>query len=184
MIAVCVFCGSGAGRDPQYIKLAELVGREIARRGWRLVYGGGGIGMMGAVAQGCLDAGGLVTGIIPTFLMSKERAHPGVQEMREVGSMLERKRVMFELTDAFITLPGGLGTLDELLEALTARQLRLHDGPCALLNVNGFFDGLLEVLDRAVADEYLRQQSRDFLLTETDPNALFDRIEAALAERP
>lgn len=155
--SVCVFCGSRAGERPEFVQAARETGAALAGRGLTLVYGGGGKGMMGAVADGALGAGGQVIGVIPTWLMDKEAAHPGVQRMIPVDSMLERKKRMAELSDAFLVLPGGLGTMDELFEMATWSQLRLHGvaKPTGILNVGGFYDALLEWLGRAVRDGFV-----------------------------
>jgi uncharacterized protein (TIGR00730 family) len=156
-LAVGVFCGSAAGNRPEYIGAAQHVGAALAERGLTLVYGGGGKGMMGAVADGALGAGGRVVGVIPTWMMDKEAAHPGVQEMIQVSTMLERKTRMAELSDVFLVLPGGLGTLDELFEMATWSQLRLHgrSKPCGILNVAGYFDDLGDWIDVAVREGFV-----------------------------
>lgn len=155
--AICVFCGSSSGGRPEYVAAARETGAALASRGITLVYGGGGKGMMGAVADGALGAGGEVIGVIPSWMMAKEAAHPGVQRMIEVGSMLERKTRMAELSDAFLVLPGGLGTLDELFEMATWSQLRLHGRakPLGVLNVAGYYDDLRCWVDRAIADGFV-----------------------------
>ncbi|MFG0260376.1 MAG: TIGR00730 family Rossman fold protein [Phycisphaerales bacterium JB041] len=157
--AVCVFCGSSGGSRPEYVAAARTAGAEIAGRGLTLVYGGGGKGMMGAVADGALEAGGEVVGVIPTWMMGKEAAHPGATRMIEVDTMLERKTRMAELSGAFVILPGGLGTLDELFEMATWSQLNLHGGPkpIGLVNTLGYYDDLLAWLARATADGFVRR---------------------------
>lgn len=156
--AICVFCGSSAGSRPEYVAAAQETGAALAARGLTLVYGGGGKGMMGAVADGVLNAGGQVIGVIPSWMVEKEAAHKGVQRMIEVDSMLERKTRMAELSDAFLILPGGLGTLDELFEMATWSQLHLHGRikPIGILNTGGFYDHLQLWLSRAVADGFVR----------------------------
>ena len=155
--AVCVFCGSSGGARPEYVAAAREAGAAIATRGLTLVYGGGGKGMMGAVADGALEAGGQVVGVIPTWMMGKEAAHPGVTRMIEVDTMLERKTRMAELSGAFAVLPGGLGTLDELFEMATWSQLCLHGAPkpIGIVNTLGYYDHLLAWLTQAVAQGFV-----------------------------
>lgn len=155
--AVCVFCGSSAGNRTEYVDAARATGSALAGRGLRLVYGGGGKGMMGAVADGALEAGGEVIGVIPSWMVDKEAAHRGVQRMLEVETMLERKTRMAELSDAFLVLPGGLGTLDELFEMATWSQLRLHGRakPTGILNVAGYYEDLCAWLERAIDDGFV-----------------------------
>jgi len=148
---VCVFCGSRTGASPRYRDHAAALGARLVAEGWRLVYGGGRVGLMGALADAVLGRGGEATGVIPTGLMRRELAHRGLTELREVESMHERKAVMAALSDAFIALPGGFGTLEEIFEAVTWAQLGIHAKPCVLLNVDGFFDPLIAQLERAVA---------------------------------
>jgi uncharacterized protein (TIGR00730 family) len=148
--AACVYCGSQVGRDPRFRAAAEDLGRAFAARGITLVYGGGSIGLMGVCADATLAAGGRAVGVIPRFLCTAEVAHAGLSEQVVVESMHERKWAMFERSDAFIALPGGFGTLDELLEMITWRQLRRHDKPIIVLNVAGFFDPLLAHFERAI----------------------------------
>ncbi|MCC7387536.1 MAG: TIGR00730 family Rossman fold protein [Phycisphaerales bacterium] len=159
--AICVFCGSAAGNRPEYIQTARETGAALAARGIALVYGGGGRGMMGAVADGALEAGGQVIGVIPSWMVEKEAAHKGVHRMIEVETMLERKGRMAELSDAFLVLPGGLGTLDELFEMATWAQLHLHGRikPIGVLNSGGFYDHLRRWVERAVADGFIRSET-------------------------
>src|SRR5262249_19565137 len=149
MKSIGVFCGSSFGAKPEYTAAAREVGALLARRGIALVYGGGKVGLMGVVADAALAEGGRVIGVIPQLLMKKEVAHAGLTELRVVASMTERKLLMGELSDAFIALPGGIGTLDEFFEVWTWTQLGLQTKACGLLNVDGFFDPLIEFLDRA-----------------------------------
>jgi uncharacterized protein (TIGR00730 family) len=172
--ALCVFCGSSHGHDPQYAALADDVGREIARRGWRLVYGGGKVGLMGILANAALEAGGEVIGVIPRFLYEWEVGHDGLTELEIVDSLSERKRRMGDLSDAYLSLPGGIGTLDELFEALSWTQVRVENKPNGLLNRDGYFDGLLAFLDRATAEGFMRPEHRELLATGTEPAALLD----------
>ena len=159
--SLCVFCGSRVGTDPAYASTAEELGRSLAARGVRLVYGGGSIGLMGIVMQTVLDRGGEVTGVIPEFLMHREVGNPALTELVVVDSMHERKQRMFEIADAFAVLPGGIGTLDETIEIITWQQLRLHAKPIALLNVAGYwgaYEDLVEhIIDRGFADASIRE---------------------------
>lgn len=176
MRRVCVYAGASAGADPIFERAARELGELLARSGIGLVYGGASIGLMGAVADAALAAGGEAIGVIPTGLKRKEVAHEGLSELRTVGSMHERKAMMSELADAFVALPGGLGTLDELLEAATWTQLGIHSKPCGLLNVGGYWDCLVAQLDRAGSDGFLRADHRQVLLVETDPRELLRRL--------
>lgn len=173
---ICVFCGSNAGARPAYRQAAQTVGRLLCRRGIELVYGGGHIGLMGIVADACLSEGGRVIGVIPQALADKEVAHSGLTELRIVKSMHERKSVMAELSDAFLALPGGYGTWEELFEVLTWSQLGIQRKACALLNVEGYYDPLLAMADKALADGFLRGVHRDLLLADIDPERLLDRL--------
>jgi uncharacterized protein (TIGR00730 family) len=173
---ICVFCGSNAGARPAYRQAAQTVGRLLCRRGIELVYGGGHIGLMGSVADACLSEGGRVIGVIPQALADKEVAHSGLTELRIVKSMHERKFVMAELSDAFLALPGGYGTWEELFEVLTWSQLGIQRKACAILNVEGYYDPLLAMADKALADGFLRGVHRDLLLADVDPERLLDRL--------
>lgn len=183
MNRICVFCGSNAGHNPIYRSEAEKLGRLLAERKIELVYGGGNIGLMGAVADACLEAGGTVIGVIPEALMGKEVAgravdHRSLTRMEVVDSMHTRKARMAELSDGFIALPGGFGTFEEFCEILTWGQLGFHVKPMGLLNTNGFYNPLLALLDHAVSEGFLRQQNRDMALTETDIERLIDVMTA------
>jgi uncharacterized protein (TIGR00730 family) len=151
----------------------------LGRRAVSLVYGGGHVGLMGVVADACLNAGGRVIGVIPQALADKELAHRGLTELRVVGSMHERKAVMAELSDAFLALPGGYGTWDELFEALTWSQLGIQNKVCGLLNVNGYYDSMIAMADRAVAEGFIRDPHRQWLLSDTDVSRLLDRLNHA-----
>jgi uncharacterized protein (TIGR00730 family) len=175
---VCVFCGSNPGARPAYAQAAAALGLELVRRGIRLVYGGGRTGLMGVLADAVLTAGGEVTGLMPRALVAREVAHTGLTELRVVNSMHERKLGMAELADAFIALPGGLGTLEEFCEVVTWTQLGIHRKPCALLNVEGFFDALLQYLDQAVREEFLRPAHRAVVLAHHEPAGLLDALES------
>ncbi len=158
--SVCVFCGSSTPPDPAYRAAATSLAETVAARGLELVYGGGRVGLMGTVADAALAAGGRVVGVIPTGLFSREVAHTGLSELHEVGSMHERKALMYDLSDGFVALPGGLGTLEELAEVATWTQLGLHGKPVVLLDVGGFWDPLVAQLDRMVAAGLLKEENR------------------------
>jgi hypothetical protein len=173
---VCVFCGSSPGIDPVYADAAEALAVALATRGIGLVYGGGGVGLMGILADAVLARGGHVIGVIPDSLLAREVGHRGLPDLRVVASMHERKALMASLADGFIALPGGFGTFEELLEALTWTQLGLHAKRCGVLNVAGFYDPLLAQLDRAVSDGFLKPDNRSLLLASTDPDVLLDGL--------
>ena len=177
MEAVCVFCGSREGSRPAYAEAARRTGREIAHRGLGLVYGGGRVGLMGAVADAALEEGGEVVGVITEALISKEIAHAGLTKLHVVGSMHERKMLMADLSDGFVTLPGGYGTLEEFFEVLSWAQLSIHEKPCGLLDVNGFWDPLSTLFDQAVTEGFVRPDQRSLVLTEGDPRVLLERME-------
>ncbi len=177
MLSFCVFCGSNEGRNPAFASAARELGRAMAERNITLVYGGGNIGLMGILADTVLTGGGRVIGVIPGFLAEREVAHAGLTDMIVVDSMHERKARMAELSDAFIALPGGLGTLEELFEVWTWRQLGLHAKPCGLLNVSGFFDGLTAFLQHAVDERMLKAEHRAIPGVECEPRVLLDRLE-------
>ena len=176
--SICVFCGASAGRDPRYAAAAAAVGTELAGRGIDLVYGGGRLGLMGAVADAALAAGGRVTGVIPAGLVDRELAHRGVTDLRIVTTLHERKAVMAELADAFLALPGGLGTLEELAEVLSWAQLGLHAKPIGALDVGGFFRPLVADLDHAAAEGFVSDRHRDLLLVDDDLGRLLARFES------
>ncbi len=173
---VCVFCGASPGRDARYSVVARSVGEALARRGIELVYGGGAVGLMGAVADGALAAGGRVTGVIPAGLVDRELAHKGLTGLRIVTTLHERKAVMAELSDAFLALPGGLGTLEELAEVLSWAQLELHAKPVGVLDVGGFFGPLVAYLDHAVHEGFVAPRHRDLLLVDEDLGRLLERF--------
>jgi uncharacterized protein (TIGR00730 family) len=172
--AVCVYCGSSVGRDPLYAARAALLGERLARERLTLVYGGGNVGLMGVIADAALARGGDVVGVIPEQLVGWEVAHPGLTRLEVVSSMHERKARMFDLSDAFIALPGGFGTLDEMFEMLTWRQLGLGDKPCAFLDVDGFYSPLVAMLDRMVDERFVREEHRRDLWHGEDMDALFE----------
>jgi uncharacterized protein (TIGR00730 family) len=173
---VCVFCGSKHGRQTGYTMAARKTGRVLAERGIGVVYGGGDVGLMGEVADAALEAGGEVTGVIPSFMVGQEVAHAGLTRLDVVDSMHERKARMAELADAFVALPGGWGTLEELFEVVTWAQLGLHAKPVGLLDVGGFFDDLLQFLDRAVAEGFVTEAHRGLLVADDDIERLLDTM--------
>jgi uncharacterized protein (TIGR00730 family) len=175
---VCVFTGSSPGGHVQYALAAQQFGRELVARGHELVYGGGRVGLMGVLADAVLASGGKAVGVIPEALAAKEVAHPGLTDLRLVNSMHERKALMADLSDAFVALPGGFGTLDEFFEILTWAQLGLHAKPCGILNVGSYFDPLLAFLDHAVTERFVKLQHRDMIITAESPGDLFDRMAA------
>lgn len=173
---VCVFCGANAGASPLYVEAARAVGTALADAGITVIYGGGGLGLMGAMARGAIDAGGEAIGIIPESLLQFEPPPDRLTELRVVTSMHQRKALMVELADAFVALPGGLGTLDELSEVLTWAQLGLHAKPCGLLNVDGYFDLLMAWLDHATAQRFIRAEHRAMVLVDDDLARLLERL--------
>lgn len=178
MKRVGVFCGSSSGARPEYTNAAVELANELVERGIGLAYGGGRVGLMGRIAEAVIAGGGEVIGVIPEFLIEKELAYEGVSELRAVHSMSERKAVMAELSDGFIALPGGYGTLDELMEVLTWTQLGIHQKPCGLLNTCRYYDGLMAFVDHTVAENFVQAEHRSMLLVETEPAALLDRLES------
>lgn len=176
MYSVCIFCGTATGNDPVYVEAAREVVRLLVRNGCRLIYGGGKLGLMGVVAEAAIAAGGYVTGIAPKLLVEKEVMHRGLSELHVVETIHERKVMMTGLADAFVVLPGGYGTLDELFEVLTLQQLKVHDKPCGLLNVDGFFDGLVAYLDHATTSGFLQPAYRRMLSVDAAPQALLAKI--------
>jgi uncharacterized protein (TIGR00730 family) len=173
---VCVFCGASRTVAPNYVAAARAVGLELAARRYELVTGGGRVGLMGVVAGAALEAGARVTGVIPRFLVDRELAYDGLTALHVVDSLHERKALMHELSDAFVALPGGFGTLDELAEAITWRQLGLHDKPIGLLDVDGYWGGLAAQIDRAAADGLVSREHAAVLVVEPDPATLLDRL--------
>jgi hypothetical protein len=176
MRRVCVFCGSSAGRRPVHLEAARATGRALARRGIGLVFGGGSVGLMGAVADAALAAGGEVVGVIPRALQLRELAHGGLTALHVVGSMHERKARMADLADAFVALPGGIGTLEEFAEILTWAQLGHHARPCGLLDVDGYFAPLIAFFDHAVEEGFVRAEHRRLMVVAHDPDELIDRF--------
>jgi uncharacterized protein (TIGR00730 family) len=179
--SICVFCGSNPGNDPQYRAAAAEFGREIASRGIRLVYGGGRTGLMGQLADSALSNGADVIGVIPRTLVQREVAHTGLTELRVVDSMHERKATMSSLADAFVALPGGLGTLEEIFEVWTWTQLGIHKKMVGFLNVAGYYDGLIQFLETMVAQQFLPESHRAIALFESAPLLLLDQLARAFA---
>ena len=180
---VCVYCGSRKGDDPRWRRAAERLGRGFAERGVGLVYGGGTIGLMGEIADAVIAAGGRVTGIIPTHLDKHEIGHRGVSELLIVESMHERKRLMFERSDAFVILPGGIGTLDETFEIVTWRQLHLHDKPVLLVNQEGYWEPFLRLIDHIIARDFASVGIRRLFDVVDDVDEVFEALDAASAPR-
>jgi uncharacterized protein (TIGR00730 family) len=184
---VCVFCASAAGASPEYLQAAEELGRRIAERGYGLLYGGATVGAMGAVADAALAAGGEVVGVIPEVIQEREIDHKGLTELHVVGTMHERKAMLADRADAFVALPGGYGTMDEFIEVVTWAQLRIHAKPCVLVNVAGFYDGLLTFLDTCVAEGFVQPENRKLVQLARDPEealAVVERVWREQAEIP
>jgi uncharacterized protein (TIGR00730 family) len=179
LMRICVFCGSSTGRGTGYLEVASGFGRLLAREGIGLVYGGASVGLMGALADGVRAEGGEVIGVIPESIVALEVAHPGLDDLRVVGTMHERKATMAALADAFVALPGGLGTLEELFEVWTWGQLGLHDKPCAVLDSGGFYRQLIGFIDHCVHEGFVSPTQRTRLIVESDPVVLLARIRAS-----
>jgi uncharacterized protein (TIGR00730 family) len=173
---VCVFCGSSPGARPAYARAAAELGRLLVEERLGLVYGGASVGLMGVLADAVLEGEGEVVGVIPQALVDREIGHPGVADLRVVGSMHERKALMADLADAFVALPGGLGTLEELFEVYTWAQLGMHRKPCALLDVEGYYAGIAQFLEHAVEERFLPERHKAMLIVESEPRALLDRL--------
>jgi uncharacterized protein (TIGR00730 family) len=185
MRKICIFTGSRRGKSQEYAAAAEQLGQDLVARGYGLVYGGGNVGLMNVIANTVLGLGGGVIGVIPNALVSKEVAHGGLTDLRVVGSMHERKALMAELSDGFIAMPGGIGTMEEFFEVLSWAQLGLHEKPCGLLNVAGYYDSLVRFLDHAVSDDFIKPKHRALMLVEGAPGKLLDGFEQAwLARSP
>ncbi|NPV93050.1 MAG: TIGR00730 family Rossman fold protein [Firmicutes bacterium] len=176
MRRVCVFCGSSPRTDPRYRQAAERLGRLLAEEGLTVVYGGARIGLMGAMAEATLQQGGKVIGVIPQALVDREIAHPDLTELHIVKSMHQRKALMAELADGFIALPGGLGTLEEFCEVLTWAQLGMHQKPCGMLNLDGYYQHLIEFFDHAVSECFFSPENRSMILIEQEPGLLLQRM--------
>ena len=179
---VCVYCGSRPGLRPAYAHAARQLGVELARRGIGLVTGGGAVGLMGAVANAALEGGGEATGVIPRAMVEREVGHASLTELRVVETMHQRKATMASLADAFVAMPGGLGTLEEIAEALTWVQLGIHAKPCAILDVEGYYAPLIDWLDGAVREGFVLPERRAAVVIESDPIALVDALEALAAD--
>jgi len=177
--SICVYCASSPGNRPEYRQVAWDIGVLLAQKGIRLVYGGGHIGLMGVLADGALSAGGTVIGVIPRMLVERELGHPGITELHVVRDMHERKTMMASLADAFIALPGGWGTLEELTEMVTWNQLGLHTKPIGLLNVRGYYDPFVQMVEAMVAEAFVRPDDAAILRVESDPETLLKRLSAA-----
>ncbi|HVU63348.1 MAG TPA: TIGR00730 family Rossman fold protein [Phycisphaerales bacterium] len=173
---LCVYCGASSGARPEYAAAARALGSVMASRGIALIYGGGRAGMMGHIADAVLAGGGIVTGVITQYLMDKELGHKGIHDLKVVDTMHERKKLMADTARAFIALPGGVGTLDELFEIIAWAQLGIHDHPIGLLNVNGFYDPLEAMLRRMEQEKFLRVSPDDALVIDSDPARLLDRL--------
>ncbi len=176
--SVCVFCGSSHGFAPEYGEKAKELGRAIAGRGWTLVYGGGNVGLMGVVADAVMNAGGKVIGVIPEALLARELGHHGVTELRVVNTMHERKAMMAELADAFIAMPGGIGTFEEFFEVLTWAQLGIHHKPCGLLDTRGYYQPVIHLLANAVTEGFLRAEHQQMVLKAEQVEELLAQMEA------
>jgi uncharacterized protein (TIGR00730 family) len=176
MIHLCVFCGSRVGTSPIYTEETRRLGIAMHRRGFGLVFGAGHVGLMGVLADAVREAGGETIGVIPQSLVDRELAHQSLTDLRIVESMHDRKALMARLSDAFLALPGGYGTLDELFEILTWAQLGFHRKPIGLLNVSGFFDPLLAWIDRAIAEDFVKAKNRELLIVESDVEKMLDRL--------
>ena len=183
MKRICVYCGSSPGRRPEYLQAAAELGRRLASRRIGLVYGGAGIGVMGAIADAVLNAGGEAIGIIPEALAVKEVAHAGLTEQHIVHSMHERKALMAQKSDGFIALPGGWGTFEEIFEALTWAQLGFHEKPCGLLNIEGYFNNLFAFLEHAIDEQFVKPIYREMLILEQDADVLLERFDHYRAPR-
>ncbi len=179
MRCICVFCGSAVGANPAYADAARDMGRVLVERGISLVYGGGHVGLMGVIADTVLAAGGEAIGVIPHGLAVREVAHSRLTKLHVVGSMHERKAMMAELSDAFIAMPGGFGTYEEFFEAVTWTQLGVHRKPCGLLNVEGFYDPIVDFVDRAVSEQFVKPEYRAAILVDSDPARLVEKLGAA-----
>jgi uncharacterized protein (TIGR00730 family) len=180
---ICVFIGSRHGSQPEYADAARQLSRELVERNYGLVYGGGNVGLMKVIADTVLELGGHVTGVIPDSLVSKEVAHRGLSELRIVQSMHERKAMMAALSDGFIALPGGIGTMEEFFEVLSWAQLGIHCKPCGLLNTGGYYDRLVEFLDHAVEHDFLKPKHRSLLIMANEPPDILSRFEAFIRTR-
>jgi len=176
MQSVCIFCGSNTGREAVYAEATRALVQALAAAGIRIVYGGGNIGLMGVVGEAAIAAGAHVIGVTPRKLLEREVVHTGLSELHVVDSMHERKVMMAEISDAFVALPGGMGTLDEIFEMLTLNQLGMQRKACGLYNAGGFFDSLCDFLDHAVAERFIRAEHRDMIVVADDPASMISRL--------
>jgi uncharacterized protein (TIGR00730 family) len=175
MKRICVYCGSNTGARPEYAAVARSLGILLARKNLELVYGGANVGIMKEIADSVLENGGHVIGVIPRFLENRV-LHPGLSRLHVVETMHDRKRLMFDLSDAFIMLPGGLGSLEEFFEVLCWAQLGEHEKPCGLINISGYFDKMLEFLDHAVSEKFMKKEHREIILVDESPELLFEKL--------
>lgn len=182
MKSIAVFCGSSAGYDPIYTKMAKEFGKNLAEQGWQLVYGGSRVGCMGQLADGVLKAGGKVTGVIPEKLMENERAHEKLTKMHVVQTIHQRKAMMMELADGFVAFPGGTGTLEEWFEVFTWGQVGLHSKPCAILNINGYYNPLLSLLDHMVEQGFANDRAMKQIIAAKDPKECVEKMNAFFAK--
>jgi len=176
MQSICIYCGSSKGNNPMYAKVARETGAFFASKGIKIIYGAGNVGLMGEVADGALEAGGEVIGVIPEFLKKWEVCHTGLTDLHVFETMHQRKSFMAEISDGFLALPGGFGTLDELFEIMTWKQLNLHQKPIGVLNVNGYFDNALRQIDTMVEEGFLKSENRDFLKIDTSIERLLEKM--------
>lgn len=183
MKRICVFCGSSPGEHPAYAEAAKWLGRILVKKETGLVYGGGSVGLMGILARSVLESGGRVTGVIPRLLVERELAFNGLEDLRIVESMHERKALMAELSDGFISLPGGIGTIEEFVEILTWTQLGIHEKPCGILNVEGYYNSFLEFFDHMTREGFIPPENREMLLVDEDPMALLMKMENCRSSR-
>jgi len=177
MKKICVFCGSSFGNNKSYSDTANLLGNLIAKKNIELVYGGASVGLMGEIASAVLNAGGKVTGVIPKQLIEKEVAHTGLNDLRIVDSMHERKSLMADLSDGFIAMPGGFGTLEEVFEVVAWGQLNFHNKPLGLLNVNGYYNNLIKFLDHSVNENFIKPEHREMILVDNDPETMLTQLQ-------
>lgn len=182
MKRICVYCGSNSGSRPEYLETAVFLGRHLAEKGIGIVYGGAEVGLMGAVATSALNHGGEVIGVIPESFADKVK-HSQLSQLHVVPTMHERKKLMFDLSDGFVALPGGIGTLEEAFEILTWAQLGYHEKPCGLLNVCGYFDRIIEFLDHSVSQRFLNKSHREMIIVDEDPNGLLKQFEGYKAPK-
>ena len=177
MKRICVFCGSSPGSQPEYVEMAKALGKALAQNKIELVYGGGNVGMMGILANAVVTHGGAVTGVITNHLFKMEVAFTELSDLRVVETMHERKALMAELSDGFIAMPGGFGTMDEMFEILTWAQLNIHEKPCGFLNVNGYYDKLVEFIDHMISQQFVKEDYKGLVLMDKEPEGLLEQFE-------